>query len=92
MKVNSKGLHLRYPDTHIQLWSRNLHAPMAERILEIPIDVYNGTLCLASCASVISHPARVLIDGLGHLHQSCLLVSVLSVPVSVTALLQMLGL
>ena len=42
MRVVSKGLHLRYPDTRISVWGTNLHAPMAERILEIPIDVYDG--------------------------------------------------
>ena len=89
MKVNSKGLHLRYPDTHIQMWARNLHAPMAERILEIPIDVYNGARCPASCASVISQPARVLISCFLHLHQPCL--PRLPLGVSVTARLQGVG-
>lgn len=41
-RVVSKGLHLPYPDTRINVWGRNLHAPMAERVLELPIDVYDG--------------------------------------------------
>lgn len=42
MRVNSKNLHLAYPDTKISLWGKNLHAPMAERVLELPMDVYDG--------------------------------------------------
>ena len=42
MRVVSKGLHLRYPDTRIELWGKDLHAPMAERVLELPFDVYEG--------------------------------------------------
>ena len=41
-RVVSKGLNLRYPNTRINLWGDNLHAPMAERILELPMDVYQG--------------------------------------------------
>lgn len=42
VRVVSKGLHLRYPDTRIEMWAKDLHAPMAERVLELPFDVYNG--------------------------------------------------
>ena len=41
-RVVSKGLHLRYPDTHVRIWGKNLHAPMADRVLELPMDVYEG--------------------------------------------------
>ena len=42
VRVVSKGLHLRYPNTRIELWGKDLHAPMAERVLELPFDVYEG--------------------------------------------------
>lgn len=41
-RVVSKGLNLRYPDTRINVWGKDLHAPVAERILELPMDVYQG--------------------------------------------------
>ena len=42
MGVTSSGLRGAYPDTHIRLRATALHAPLIERTLELPFDIYAG--------------------------------------------------
>ena len=42
MDVASAGLRGPYPDTRIRLRATALHAPLVERALELPFDIYAG--------------------------------------------------
>ena len=42
MHVKSTGILSAYPDTHVKLRASRLHAPLIERALELPFDIYEG--------------------------------------------------
>lgn len=44
MRVTAKRINdaEHWPDLSIVVYGRRVHAPMLERILEIPIDIYDG--------------------------------------------------
>jgi hypothetical protein len=42
VKVNDMGLEERLPNLELTIWGQNLHAPMIERIVELPMDIYGG--------------------------------------------------
>ena len=42
IRVDCKRLGDAYPDTDISISGRNIHAPLIERILELPMDIYEG--------------------------------------------------
>ena len=48
MRVNVKemGIKDRLADLELIIWGDNLHAPLAERVVELPMDVYGGTYAL----------------------------------------------
>ena len=49
VRVTCKGISAvdKYNDTELQMavWGENLHAPLVERVLELPMDIYDGA-CL----------------------------------------------
>ncbi len=64
MRVACKGIGAvdKYNDTELQMaiWGENLHAPLVERILELPMDIYGGA-CLTprDCCNSLAHlPCR----------------------------------
>ena len=42
MHVKSTGILSAYPDTYVKLRASRLHAPLIERALELPFDIYEG--------------------------------------------------
>ncbi len=44
MRVTCKGIGATDKSTDLQMsvFSDNLHAPLAERLLELPMDIYDG--------------------------------------------------
>ena len=47
MSISSKGLTKApgvWPDMHCTIRGTNLHAPQAERLLELPMDIPEGAL------------------------------------------------
>ena len=50
MDVTSTGLRAAYPDTRVRLRATSLHAPLIERTLELPFDIYAGMpTCAGPC-------------------------------------------
>ena len=48
MHVESKRLGDPFPDLAVTISGRSIHAPLVERILELPMDIYAGLLLLFS--------------------------------------------
>lgn len=46
VKVDAKRMGDAFPDTSITIGGKNLHAPLIERILELPMDIYAGQWAL----------------------------------------------
>ncbi|KAK9862508.1 hypothetical protein WJX84_009406 [Apatococcus fuscideae] len=44
VKVSSKDIHKAFPKTKIVVRAMNLHAPLIDRLLEIPMDIHEGRL------------------------------------------------
>ena len=42
LSVTSQGLRGVFPDTHIRVRGTSLHAPLVERVLELPFDINAG--------------------------------------------------
>ena len=54
VKAKELGVKDRLADLELIIWGDNLHAPLMERIVELPMDIYEGAyplsvkLCLLS--------------------------------------------
>lgn len=57
LAVKELGNPERLADLDLIIWGDNLHAPLIERIVELPIDIYDG-----------KHPARVQSGGVEPRH------------------------
>ena len=59
VRVTCKGIGAvdKYNGTELQMaiFGENLHAPLAERLLELPMDIYDGT-CPDRCSSLLHPP------------------------------------
>ncbi len=42
VRVSSKDIHKAFPETKIVVRAMNLHAPLIDRLLEIPMDIHEG--------------------------------------------------
>ena len=56
VNVKEMGIKDRLADLDVTIWGENLHAPLIERLLELPMDIYGGahnvmTLHTPSCQS-----------------------------------------
>lgn len=54
VRVSSKDIHKAFPDTKIVIRAMNLHAPLIDRLLEIPMDIHEGafrhsSILLSAC-------------------------------------------
>ena len=65
VKAKELGMKDRLADLELIIWGDNLHAPLVERIVELPMDIYGGAshlstkyLCLP-CAMIL--PSRAFI-------------------------------
>ena len=56
MRVNVKemGIKDRLADLELIIWGENLHAPLAERVVELPMDIYGGTYALPIAAFTLT--------------------------------------
>ena len=59
VRVTCKGVGAvdKYNGTELQMaiFGENLHAPLAERLLELPMDIYDGA-CPDRCSSLLHPP------------------------------------
>ena len=42
VNVKEMGIKDRLADLDVTVWGENLHAPLIERLLELPMDIYGG--------------------------------------------------
>ena len=42
VSVKEMGIKDRLADLDVTIWGENLHAPLIERLLELPMDIYGG--------------------------------------------------
>ena len=42
VNVKEMGIMNRLADLDVTIWGENLHAPLIERLLELPMDIYGG--------------------------------------------------
>lgn len=59
VRIDAKRLGDAYPDTTVVVAGRKLHAPLIERILELPFDIYDGALLSLSLPNML---ASLLMD------------------------------
>jgi len=50
VNVKEMGIKDRLADLELIIWGENLHAPLAERVVELPMDVYGGMYALPIAA------------------------------------------
>lgn len=43
VNVKDMGVPDRLADLELIIWGHNLHAPLIERVVELPMDIYGGT-------------------------------------------------
>lgn len=48
LNVKDMGIEDRLADLELIIWGENLHAPLVERVLELPMDIYAGTIALSA--------------------------------------------
>ena len=64
VKVSSKDIHQAFPKTKIVVRAVNLHAPLIDRLLEIPMDIHEGVQYsllfspLTRCPPIMCHEAH----------------------------------
>lgn len=42
VNVKEMGVRNRLADLELIIWGENLHAPLIERVVELPMDIYGG--------------------------------------------------
>ena len=42
VNVKEMGVRDRLADLELIIWGENLHAPLIERVVELPMDIYGG--------------------------------------------------
>ena len=62
VKAKELGVKDRLADLELIIWGDNLHAPLMERIVELPMDIYGGAYhlsvknsCMLSARSLSAH-------------------------------------
>ena len=81
VKAKELGVKDQLADLELIIWGDNLHAPLVERIVELPMDIYGGAyhlsvknFCLLSARSLPAHAFIAMAPGKGHdqdlLHES----------------------
>ena len=81
VKAKELGVKDRLADLELIIWGDNLHAPLVERIVELPMDIYGGeyhlsmkNICLLSARSLPAHALIAMAPGKestqGSLHAS----------------------
>ena len=53
VNVKEMGIQDRLADLELIIWGDNLHAPLMERIVELPMDIYGGVFSVVNLACIL---------------------------------------
>lgn len=56
VRVKEMGIKDRLADLDVSIWGEDLHAPLMERLVELPMDIYGGVCLAMTLHTLTCHP------------------------------------